>query len=316
MQSTETPQLNPHGVPATSAMTDWSEHAIYYEYTKAANPHLPPVPCRAYPASLHQDGPTRVIPFDCSEVLGIATPATSPNLLAGYVRIQAGETIQTEAQASAQLFSVIRGSGSTQTPWGTVQWNKGDVLTFPAGGPFNHQAETDTALYWVHDGPLFQYLGAIPTQARFRPTRYPWETILAEIAKVNAEPGATNRNRNAVILGNPDTTETMSLSHTVWSTVVYVEPGIVQRPHRHNSVAVDIVVSAKPGAYTLVGKALDASGNIINPQRVDWEPGAAFITPPALWHAHYNESDEPAVIMAVQEASFYEHMRTLDIQFS
>ncbi len=47
-----------------------------------------------------------------------------------------------------------------------------------------------------------------------------------------------------------------------------------------------------------------------------WQAGAAFVTPPHLWHGHYSESSKPAIVMAVQEAAFYEYMRTLDIEFS
>jgi|HubBroStandDraft_3_1064219.scaffolds.fasta_scaffold66673_1 hypothetical protein len=35
-----------------------------------------------------------------------------------------------------------------------------------------------------------------------------------------------------------------------------------------------------------------------------------------LWHGHYNESGKPAMVMAVQDAGFYEHIRTLNIQFT
>jgi gentisate 1,2-dioxygenase len=101
-----------------------------------------------------------------------------------------------------------------------------------------------------------------------------------------------------------------------WAAIVLMNPGEVQRPHRHNSIAVDIVISAEPGSYTLLGKAVDDEGNIINPHRVDWESQAAFVTPPHLWHGHYNESGKPAMVMAVQDAGFYEHMRTLNIQFT
>jgi hypothetical protein len=39
---------------------------------------------------------------------------------------------------------------------------------------------------------------------------------------------------------------------------------------------------------------LDERGNIVNPTWVDWEAGGAFVTPPGLWHAHFNESGAPA----------------------
>jgi gentisate 1,2-dioxygenase len=66
----------------------------------------------------------------------------------------------------------------------------------------------------------------------------------------------------------------------------------------------------------LVGRSIDADGEIIDPLRVDWEPDAAFITPPGLWHAHINESGSPAHIIPVQDAGLHTHLRSLDIRFA
>lgn len=44
----------------------WTAEGEYYEYGKAANPIgaglIPKVPMGDFPASLHQDGPSRIIP--------------------------------------------------------------------------------------------------------------------------------------------------------------------------------------------------------------------------------------------------------------
>lgn len=294
----------------------FQESALYYEYTQAANPHLPAVPCRLYPASLHAESGTGLTVFGCEDILETPYPATSPNVLAHYLHIESGKTETTQALAGAQLFYVIRGEGYTDTPWGRINWKERDVLMLPFSESFSHHAALDSALYWVHDGPLYQYLGAAPLEKRFQPAFYPWEEIQGKLDLYNQQDGALNRNRNAVILGNTDCQKTMSASPTLWATIVSVAPGVVQKPHRHNSVAVDMVVQAEGDVYTLVGKALDNQKQIINPQKVQWESGAAFITPPALWHGHYNESDQPAIIMAVQDASIHEWMGTLDIQFT
>ena len=66
--------------------------------------------------------------------------------------------------------------------------------------------------------------------------------------------------------------------------------GAIQLPHSHESVALDFIIDCRPGCYTLIGRDLDDDGKIISPQRADWEPGSAFVTPPGLWHAHFNES--------------------------
>jgi gentisate 1,2-dioxygenase len=92
--------------------------------------------------------------------------------------------------------------------------------------------------------------------------------------------------------------------------------GAVQKPHRHQSVALDLILDCRPGCYTLVGPRLSAEGEIVDAQRVDWEPGGAFVTPPGWWHAHHNESGAEAHLLPVQDAGLHTHLRTLDIRFS
>ncbi len=70
-----------------------------------------------------------------------------------------------------------------------------------------------------------------------------------------------------------------------------IEPHSFQKLHRHQSIALDLIVDCKKGCHTLVGTELDGHNEIANPVRVDWEPGLSFVTPPGYWHAHYNETD-------------------------
>ena len=73
----------------------------------------------------------------------------------------------------------------------------------------------------------------------------------------------------------------LTITHTLWAMLGLVPVGAVQRPHRHQSVALDLVVDCRPGCYTLLGEEIDPiTRAIIEPVRVDWEPGAAFVTPP------------------------------------
>jgi gentisate 1,2-dioxygenase len=81
-------------------------------------------------------------------------------------------------------------------------------------------------------------------------------------------------------------------------------------------VAVDLVVDAKPGCYTMVGKSLDKHGHVADGQRFDWHPHAVFVTPPGLWHSHHNESGHPAHILPIQDAGLHTYLRTLDIRFA
>src|ERR1700733_5734785 len=117
---------------------DWADHPRYFEYSKAANPigsgHAPQVPIVQFGPELYQDAPTGIIPLDLSGKLGITTgEATSPGLLANFLRIRAGEQIDTSPNATSQLYYVLYGRGFAAIDGHLVKWEKGDFLTLPAG---------------------------------------------------------------------------------------------------------------------------------------------------------------------------------------
>jgi len=105
------------------------------------------------------------------------------------------------------------------------------------------------------------------------------------------------------------------VTHTLWAMLGVLPRGAAQLPHRHQSVALDLILDCDPGCYTLVGRRITAQGEIINATRVDWKPYSAFITPPGYWHAHYNGSPSDAHLIPMQDAGLQTYLRTLDIQF-
>lgn len=294
--------------------------ARLYEYTSGANPDMPPVPVRVHPPSLHESGPTRVIPFDLSADLRVPYPATSPNLMASFIRINPNESISTTAVATSQAFYIIRGAGKTESAeHGEIEWSEGDLFVVPAcEGPLTHSATADVAIYHITDEPLLRYLGVKPCELKFKPTKFTKTRLLAEVEHISHQPGAEHRNRMGVLLGNKITEQnTLTLTHTLWSLLNVIPPGDAQRPHRHNSVALDLCVNAaSEGVYTLMGPELDAEGWVKDPIRCDWKTGGVFTTPPGWWHSHHNESSEPAWVLPMQDAGLYTHQRTLDIRFS
>ena len=81
-------------------------------------------------------------------------------------------------------------------------------------------------------------------------------------------------------------------------------------------MAVDLIASCPPGCFTLLGHEVDVAGHIVDPIRVDWEPGGVFVTPPGIWHSHHNESAVPAHLVPIQDAGLHTYLRSLDIRFS
>jgi len=313
-----------HAAPALEPADRLTESARYHDYRYASNPvadgTLGAIPGARFGAELHELGPTRIVPLDTSSILGCPGPATSPGLCASFVHVRSGDAVATDANATSQLFFVMRGTGETRLegePGGErFAWRSGDLFTLPAASRATHAAGDDAALYWVHDEPLLRYLGVQATQRLFAPTLYGRDSILAALEAVVRDPASAHANRLSVLLGNRLFPQTMTITHTIWAMFGLLPVGAVQAPHRHQSVAVDLVVDAKPGCYTMVGKALGADGRIAGGERFEWQPHSVFITPPGLWHSHHNESGHPAHILPIQDAGLHTHLRTLDIRFS
>jgi gentisate 1,2-dioxygenase len=316
-------------VTADLAIEDWTGDALFHEYTAAVDPQstgaISAVPLHSFPAALHATGPTRSIPLDLSDVLGVAVPATGPSLLASFLRVTAGESLATGPVATSELVYCLSGHGRLEIDGpdgaggagaGAVDWGSGDVITLPSRCPARYTAHTDAVLYHVDDSPLLAYLGVEPTVRRFRPTLFDGALARARLEAVASEPGAAIRSRVAVLLGNARHPQTLTATHTLWAMLGVLPDGTVQRPHRHQSIALDLIVDCRPGCYSLVGSSLDDDGAIADAERVDWEPGGAFVTPPGLWHSHHNESGAPAHLLPVQDAGLHTYLRTLDIRFT
>jgi hypothetical protein len=300
--------------------------ARLYDYRQAANPVRPgltePIGYHRWSPELHATGPTAILPLDISAELGCEGPATSPALAAHFLRILSGEGLKAAANATSSLVVVLRGQGSLARPAiGAAEgldlvWGQGDVVVLPAGGAPLLQANEESVLFWVHDGPLLRHLGVEATVPRFRPCHYTAASLEAELERLLADPTAARANRLSILLGHADLPASRTASHTLWAMLGLVPAGVHQPPHRHQSVALDLVLDCDPGCYTLVGTELEADGRIRNPRRIDWEPGAVFITPPGHWHAHANESGRTARILPVQDAGLHTHLRSLDIRFA
>ncbi len=306
------------------ATEDWTGEARFHEYSAAADPlrsgSITPVPLRRFPAALHGGTATRTVALDLSDVLGTTWPATGPSLLARFVCMAAGDDVDVLPDATSTLAYCLRGRGGTEVEGpgmsGYVAWRAGDVVTIPGGIRARHRADEDAVLYQVDDSPLLAYLGVRPSVPRFSPTLFDGERVRERLARVAAEPDAAGRNRVAVLLGNARNDQTLTATHTLWAMLGVLPEGQVQRPHRHQSIALDLIVDCRPGCFTLVGEEIGPDGAIVDPERVDWEPGGAFVTPPGLWHSHHNTSGAPAHLLPVQDAGLHTYLRSLDIRFA
>ncbi|EIK96297.1 hypothetical protein PMM47T1_11831 [Pseudomonas sp. M47T1] len=294
--------------------------AEYFEYSKAANPIsanlISRIPYHSFPAALCADGPSRVVPLDLSQTLGCQGPATGPGLCANFIRLNAGDTLQLAPKATSQVLYVITGAGGLRQGEQQFNWTRGCFIALPGLHATELSASEDSRFYYVHDEPLLRYLGVTPSEDRFGATLYPAEVANTKLRDAADDPRAQDRSRISILLGNRHFPQTRTVTHVLWAMYGILPPGSVQKPHRHQSIALDFIIDAPEGCYTLVGTELDDSGQIRNPTRVDWTPGLAFVTPPGYWHAHYNESGREAYLIPIQDAGLQTYLRALDIRFS
>tara|TARA_B100000989_G_C19525652_1_gene466717 strand:- start:996 stop:1880 length:885 start_codon:yes stop_codon:yes gene_type:complete len=258
----------------------------------------------------------------------------TPNLCIRYLHFKKYEPIsQSLRNSSSHVFYILEGGGKTTVriypnndkdikETKVIEWNKGDVFTLPYDDTFiDHVCSVDSLLFYANDSPLMKFLGVKPSISRFLPTHYKKDFMMDHIIKFNEEDGAKDRNRNGILLSNSQMVKEKmnTLTHTMWSLLNSILPHVVQKPHKHNSIAVDLCIYANEKehgkVFTLMGKELDKDGNIIDPVKMTWKSGCTFTTPPGWWHSHHNESDEIAWVFPVQDAGLHTYLRTLDIQF-
>ena len=306
-----------------------SKSTRIYEYTSASNPQLKQVPIFYHLAYLYEEGESRIIPFDNSQYMDIDFPATSPSLLCSFIKIKEREKIITYSKATSQVFYVIHGSGFS-TIYGkegnrqTVNWKEGDLFVVPfienEENSIKHDAIENSALFWVTDDPLLKYLGVVPNESKFDVTFFSKELMWSKLKDIREENEDLNLNRLGILLGNKATeNSTKTITHTLWSLLNVLPAYTFQKPHRHNSVAIDFCILANNDSsciYTLIGEELEEDGSIKNPVKCYWETGSIFITPPGLWHSHHNETGEDAYVLPIQDAGLHTYLRTLNIQFA
>jgi gentisate 1,2-dioxygenase len=320
----QAPAPSPAQIPTRPAGLE--DPALWFDYREAANPIraglTEPIRLHQWSARIHASGPTAILPLDLSPELGCPGPATSPALAAHFLRILPGESLEAAASATSSLFAVLRGRGRLERPGDAngpelqLAWGSGDLVVLPAGPTPLLVAEAESVLYWVHDGPLLRYLGVEPRWPRFRPCHYTAERLEQELQALLADPGAARANRLSLLLGHADLPASRTVTHTLWAMQGLLPAGAVQAPHRHQSVALDLILDCDPGCYTLVGTELDSHGQILRPHRIDWQSGGSFVTPPGYWHAHGNESGRTARLLPIQDAGLHTYLRSLDIRFA
>jgi len=296
---------------AAQPATDAEARARFFNPGNAFKVILPPVPDMAFTAepekALDPATPTGLIACDVSDQLECPFPATSPLVLAYYGRIRAGERLDLDLNATGLVCYVIQGSGTAEVGEERISWAKGDIFIAPGGITTELTAAGEDAVLWiVTNEPMLAHEHVRAPAPGDCPTPLVHATaaelqrqvdLIYEIGKDSEIPGA------AVIMSSDMQEESRNAMPTLTVALNTLDPGVVQRPHRHNSVAVSLVIQG------------DDCFSMIDGKRKDWAPWATTITPPVSVHSHHNEGPERAYFLIVQDGAFYYHARAMGFEF-
>jgi gentisate 1,2-dioxygenase len=298
------------------------EYIQAYEYEKNVNPKLSAI--QAYQKNVNEfDFGISFINF--SELFNVDYKATTPNLLASFIKIKNGDNVTlksdlnensyNDVNATSNLFYILQGNSQITIDDEEFTVFNSDILISPLFNTISikNVGSDDLHIYYINDSPLVNYLGSKPCKKIFKSAVYPIEFLMENLNKLSNP----NNNRKGILLSNKDTEKigTNTITPVLWALFNELPPNTIQRPHKHNSVALDLCINCidSENVYTLMGEELDENGDIVNPTKINWKKGEMFITPPGLWHSHNNTGETFAYILPIQDAGLLLYQRILGI---
>jgi gentisate 1,2-dioxygenase len=295
---------------ASAPKSKAESRALYFNTGNAFNLQLPRVPDESFtdePAkALHRDTPTGLIACDRSRDLGCNFPATTPLVLARYARIRPGESLETNFAASGVIGYVIKGSGSTACGAERIEWQPGDTFVLPGGLAHVHRAHADAVLWIVSNEPQLAFENLRPPQAGDAPTdvvHFPGDEVERQIKLLYQIGRGEDIAGSALIFSSERQEASRNVLPTLTVAMNSLPAGKAQRPHRHNSVAVSLVIQGE-GCYS-----------IVDGRRKDWSQWATTVTPATSVHSHHNAGGKTAMFLIVQDGGIYYFTRALGFEF-
>ena len=286
--------------------------ARYFNTGNAFNVKLPEVPNVVF-----ADEPTRaldpatvtgLVPCDSADVMKCAFPATSPLVMAYYARIRSGETLGTDFVASGAVHYVIQGIGTTVSGAETLTWGPGDIFVTPGDESQNHTAGAADAVLWVVTNEpqlAFENLQSpAPGQSPTNTVHYTADELDRQIALIYEIGKTPDIPGSALVLSSEKQEASRNVLPTLTVAMNTLPPGEVQPPHRHNSVAVSLVIQGE-GCFS-----------IIDGVRKNWAPWATTVTPGVSIHSHHNGGTEQAKFLIIQDGGIFYHARAMGFEFA
>jgi gentisate 1,2-dioxygenase len=291
---------------AETRQTDNPEsRAHFYDPENFFDFQLPAVPRRQFLAERVQafatDTKTSEIILDTSETLCTTYPATTPLLLARYLRIRSGENMTLTRRASAEVLYVLCGHGLSEGFGEAISWVAGDALCFPGGDKIIHSATEDAVLFGVCNEPLLTFEDLEPPRdghIQVLPTHWRKSEIDLRFEKIFKRSDSEQASGRALQLATKSMAPTKQPIPSMNVAINTLEPGGDQRPHRHNGAAITLAIEGT-GIYSMIEN-----------ERIDWVTGAAQITPAAELHSHHNRGEHRMKSLVVQDEGLHFYTRT------
>jgi gentisate 1,2-dioxygenase len=136
-----------------------------------------------------------------------------------------------------------------------------------------------------------------PDPVESKALHWPWLPLKAELDKLGGL-DKNYRGRRLYMMWNPATGRHNGITPNFFATITIRPPGIIDRPHRHTSAAVNYYFSGT--GYSVVEK-----------KRFDWKAGDLMLSAPG-WGVHNHASnDQPVYELTVQDQPLMIYMESL-----
>ncbi len=130
-----------------------------------------------------------------------------------------------------------------------------------------------------------------PEVVEQHPIHWPWSGVKQELDKLTAL-GPAYRGRRLYLLYNPATGRTNGTTNSFFATITVRPPGIVDRPHRHASAAIN---------YFFSGSGWSRVGG----RRYEWAAGDLMLTAPGWMIHNHASNDEPVYELTIQDSPMH-----------
>jgi gentisate 1,2-dioxygenase len=136
-----------------------------------------------------------------------------------------------------------------------------------------------------------------PPVVESKPLHWPWRMVKEHLDKLDAL-GTAYVGRRLYLLYNPATGRTNGTTQNFFATITIRPPGVVDRPHRHTSAAIN---------YFFAGRGR----SVVEGKTYEWKAGDLMLSAPG-WGVHNHAShDEPVYELTIQDSPLNIAMESL-----